>query len=157
MGAMTKASRPPPLSPDEADANVSRHHAGRATNRTQDGSKPGKARSSGKPVPGRHGDRWAAYNAFVDVIAPRLTLAERAVWHVMFRHARDWTVSTSARRLSVAAGIDKGTASRALLRLQKAGLIGCTWKSTDKSEASRYSMHPRPGDCVASLVASSKP
>jgi hypothetical protein len=63
-----------------------------------------------KVKPPRHsGDRWAALNTFVDVIAPRLTLVERAVWLVMFRYARNGVCDTSERAIATQARIDKAS------------------------------------------------
>jgi len=104
-----------------------------------------------QPQP-RKGERWATYNAFVDNLAPHLTLAERAVWHVMFRHARDGTCDTTARRLAKAANVSISTAQKALGRLQQAGLVRLVWKATDKSKSSRYGIHPSPADCLAAVM-----
>jgi hypothetical protein len=105
----------------------------------------------------RKGDRWATYNAFVDVIAPRLTLAERAVWHVMFRHARDGRVETTARLLAAAANVSPSTAQIALNRLQRAGLVWPIWKSKDRAKASKYGMHPSPADCLPNVMQQDEP
>ena len=112
-----------------------------------------KATGNGEPQPKpRNGERWATYNAFVDVIAPRLTLAERAVWHVMFRHARDGRCETTARQLAAAANVSTSTAQAALARLDRVGLVWPIWKSTDKSKPSKYGMHPRPAECLPRLL-----
>lgn len=99
------------------------------------------------------GDRWATYNAFVDVISPRLTLAERAVWHVMFRHTRNGVVQTSERQLSTAAAIDKATAGRALRQLVQLRLVWPVMKSSNKASTSRYGLHPRPEKCLPAVMA----
>jgi len=98
------------------------------------------------------GDRWQTFNGFVDVIAPRLTLAERAVWLVLFRHARGCVVETTARTLATAADIDKETASLALKAFEAVGLVWPIWKSTDRSRSSKYGMHHRPGECLAKVL-----
>jgi len=116
-------------------------------------ARPAAARDA-RPAPrGKRatGDRWAAFNAFVDQIAPRLTLAERAVWVVMFRHARDGVCETSVRMLATACNISSTTAQAALNRLQAAGLVRPIWKSRDRATASKYAMHHRPADCVGRL------
>jgi hypothetical protein len=109
------------------------------------------ANAEPQPKP-RNGDRWATYNAFIDHIAPRLTLAERAVWHVMFRHARDGKCETTARQLAVAANISASTAQLALNRLHWAGLVWPIWKSKDRAKASKYGIHPRPAECLPRLL-----
>jgi hypothetical protein len=117
---------------------------------------PHKPRPTQEPS-GRRGDRWATYNAFVDVIAPRLTLAERAVWHVMFRHARNGVVETSVRMLAGGAAVSRSTAELAMGRLHRAGLIWPIWKSTVKSKASKYGMHPSPAACLPKLMDGQEP
>lgn len=105
----------------------------------------------------RKGDRWAAYNAFVDDIAPRLTLAERAVWHVMFRHARNGRVETTVRMLANAAAVSRSTAEAALRRLVASGLVWAIWKSPDKSKASKYGIHGNPAACLPRLTGQDEP
>lgn len=92
----------------------------------------------------RQGDRWVTLNSFVDVIAPRLTLPERAVWLVMFRYTRGGICETSERLIASQANIDKATAGRALRQLVRLGLVWPVLKSTSKGTASRYGVHPRP-------------
>lgn len=152
---MATATAQEALTPEQAAANLAGHQRARkeASPAASGNNRKPATSSTAKAAGHRKGDRWAAYNGFVDVIAPRLTLAEQAVWHVMFRHARDWSCETSARRLAQAAGINKATASRALQTLEAVGLVRPIWKSTDKSKASRYAMHPRPADCLADIVS----
>lgn len=153
MATATAPKARGPLTAEEANANVQSQFNKRTSAPAADSGKPRpKASSNDTPAGHRKGDRWAAYNGFVDVVAPRLTLAEQAVWQVMFRHARGWVCETSARRLADAAGINKATASRALQTLERVGLVRAIWKSTDKSKASRYSMHPSPADCLAAII-----
>ncbi len=99
------------------------------------------------------GDRWATLNTFVDVIAPRLTLVERAVWLVMFRYARVGICETSERAIATQARIDKASAGKALRRLVELGLVWPVFKSRSKGTASRYGMHPRPDKRLAAVVA----
>lgn len=115
----------------------------------------GKAANAGNAPAAtrRSGDRWAAFNSFMDVIAPRLTLAERAVWLVMFRHARDGVVQTSERQLATAARIDKATAGRALRQLVELGLAWPVMKSRSKECTSRYGIHPRPSTRLSAAIA----
>ena len=99
------------------------------------------------------GDRWATLNTFVDVIAPRLTLVERAVWLVMFRYARNGICETSERSIATQARIDKASAGKALRRLVELGLAWPVFKSSTKGTSSRYGLHPRPASCLPAVVA----
>lgn len=128
-----------------------RAQAKAASEPVADVRKPTAASKAQQPT-ARKSDRWATHNAFVDVIAPRLTLAERAVWHVMFRHARDGKCETTARLLASAANISPTTAQAALSRLQSAGLVWPIWKSKDKAQASKYGINSRPAECLARLT-----
>lgn len=109
-----------------------------------------------KPAP-RKCDRWATFNTFTDVIAPRLTLAERAVWGLMFRHTRNGICETSVRMLATAGGIGRATADRALRQLCAYGLVRAVWKSRDKSKASKYAINPHPDRCIGSLPTIHEP
>lgn len=101
--------------------------------------------------------RWATHNAFVDVIAPHLTLAERAIWHVMFRHTLNGTCETTARLLASATNVSISTAQLALSRLHRAGLVWPIWKSKDRSKASKYGIHPNPADCLPRVIQQDEP
>lgn len=101
--------------------------------------------------------RWATYNQFIDTIAPSLTLAERAVWHVMFRHARNGTCETSVRMLATAAKVSRSTAEAGLHRLVACGVVWPIWKSHDKSKASKYGMHPAPAACLSRVIQQPEP
>jgi hypothetical protein len=97
--------------------------------------------------------RWVTFNTFMDVIAPRLSLPERAVWLVMFRHSRGGVCNTSERRIAEQARIDKATAGRSLQRLVDLRLVWPVFKSSSKGEASRYGLQPRPEACLAAVIA----
>jgi hypothetical protein len=109
------------------------------------------------PQPGRKGRRWEAFNSFVDVVAPRLSLAERAVWLVMFRHARGWVVETSVRHLSQGAAVSRSTAEASLVTLVQAGLVWPIVKSSHKGTGSKYGIHPDPSACLARLLKAAEP
>jgi hypothetical protein len=119
---------------------------------------PAAKPAGGKPAatPAAPG-RWQTFNQFVDVIGPELTLAEREVWHVMFRHTRGGVVETTARQLATAARLDKETVWLAQRRLEAAGLIRTMFKSKDRSRASRYALHPSPAACLPKLLSRRSP
>jgi len=93
----------------------------------------------------------------VDVIAPRLALADRAVWHVMFRHTRHGVCETTVRMLANAVGVSRSTAEAALRRLIASGLVWTIWKSSDKSKASKYGIHGNPSACLPRLIGNDEP
>lgn len=126
----------------EVAKNVSRTHGDR---RPAAASKPRRR--------GDHGGRWLTLNQFVDVIAPHLSLAERAVWLVMFRLARGGVCETTERRLAVACRINKKTAGRALRELVQLRLVWPIHLSVSREAASKYGMHPAPADRLSLAVA----
>ncbi len=124
-----------------------------AKKRTAKRSRPkSQGHSVASAIEPRKGDWWRAYTQFVDVIGPRLTLAEREVWHVMLRRSSKWVCETTARTMATAANIDKGTASKAFATLEAIGLIWTIWKSTDNTKPSSYGLHPQPSECLAKLL-----
>ncbi len=140
----------------DVNANAQRHRARRMADCPPTDS-PAKAAqptasASDKPQP-RKADRWATLNSFVDVIAPRLTLAERAVWLVMFRHSRGGICETSERAIATQAQIDKVSAGNALRRLAELRLVWSMFKSPNKSKLSRYGLHPSPDACLPAVIA----
>lgn len=101
--------------------------------------------------------RWVTYNTFVDLVAPRLTLAEREVWNRMFRHTRNGICETSVRQLATDANIGRATAERALRQLCEYGLVWPVWKSRDRSKASKYGLHDHPELCLGRIPERGKP
>lgn len=114
-------------------------------------SPPAQNQKATTPTDGK-GQRWLTFNAFMDSIAPRLTLAERTVWVVMFRHARNGTCDISERAIATHANIDKATAGKALRQLVALELIRVVFKSTHKESLSRYGVHPSPADREAAVI-----
>lgn len=132
---------------------VARSKAARGEASTRPGD-DSQAAANAEPQPKpRNGDRWATYNAFIDMIAPRLTLAERAVWHVMFRYARNGICETSERSIAIQANIDKATAGRALRQLVRLQLVWPLFKSASKGTPSRYGVHPQPHKRLSATIA----
>ena len=135
----------------DIEGNILRSRAARLLAAPPNGNgKPAK----GHPKAAQKADagRWRTLNEFVDLIGPHLTLAEKAVWVVLFRHARNGVCETTARMLATAAGVSVSTAQRALERLHRAGLIWPIWKSKDRSKASKYGIHPRPNVCLSNVT-----
>lgn len=119
-------------------------------------SRPAAEPGGASPKAKRHdhdkGGRWQTFNQFVDVIAPHLSLAERAVWLVVFRVARNGVCETSERRLAVACRIEKKTAGRALRELVALRLVWPVYLSASKEQASKYGLHPTPADRLAEVL-----
>jgi hypothetical protein len=113
-------------------------------------SPPAQNQKATMPTNGK--GRWLTFNAFMDNIAPRLTLAERTVWLVMFRHARNGTCVISERAIARHANIDKATAGKALRQLVALRLVWVVFKSTHKESLSRYGVHPSPADRQAAVI-----
>lgn len=122
----------------------------RAASTNADGNQPACPAGAGaRPK----GDRWATLNQFVDLISPHLSLAERAVWLVMFRFTKNSVCAMTARRLANVANIGKNSASRSLKTLIATGLVRVIELSTDKGAPSRYSLNPQPGQCLAKVIS----
>lgn len=68
--------------------------------------------------------RWAELNYFVDVGQHEFTVAERAVWLVVFRNvAPDGVVRFAIRTLADDAGVSKTTAMAAVKKMERLGYI----------------------------------
>lgn len=136
------------LTAAQVSENLAKRRASREPSQSPKADKPKAVKASRGSVA-----RWVTFNTFVDVIAPRLSLPERSVWLVMFRHSRSGVCDTSERRLSEQVRIDKATAGRALRLLVGLGLVWPVFKSSSKGEASRYGLQPRPEACLAAVMA----
>jgi len=74
------------------------------------------------PAKGNAG-RFDALNAFVDTELASLTGAEAAVWLVLYRDTRNGTARTAQSWIAKRAGVDGRTVRRALVALQRRGLV----------------------------------
>jgi hypothetical protein len=120
-----------------------------AAERPTGGTKRASKRSKTDP---HDRGRWQTLNQFIDTIFPHLSLAERTVWMLMFRHARDGVCETTVRLLAQGATISRSTAETALAKLERYGLVWTIWKSRDKSKGSRFGIHPNPAQCLPKLT-----
>jgi hypothetical protein len=107
-------------------------------------AKPGK--------PAGDAGRWATLNAFVDIIAPHLTLAEQAVWVRLYRWCREGKVSASTRQIAAGCGITAKTATAAVKGLRDVGLVWVVSLSHHKGTASVYGLHPHPDRCLGKCM-----
>lgn len=137
---------------EQVTRNLAKSRASKAA--SEPGPMADPASASTKPKRDNHdkGGRWQTFNQFVDVIAPHLSLAERAVWLVVFRVARNGMSETSERRLAVACLVNKKTAGRALRELVALRLVWPVYLSTNKERASKYGLHPTPADRLADVL-----
>lgn len=86
-------------------------------------SKASKAK--GKPSGNKRGaaSRFRTLNAFVDFTARELSRAELLVWLTLFRDCRDGTARTGQADLARRCGVNRRTVYRAILSLQRRGLV----------------------------------
>lgn len=108
-------------------------------------------------APNAKGDRWQTLNQFVEVVGPRLSLAERWVWVTMFKYAQGGVCLTSVRRLAEGGGLSRSTVEAALRRLVEVKLVWPVWLSHDKSKPSRYGVHPNPSACLGKVLTPHEP
>jgi len=118
----------------DGPAPAGRHHQG----------KP-----KGKPTDGKSkaGERFAVLNSFVDFALANLSRAEVAVWLVLFRDTRDGTARTSYDDIARRAGLNRRNVSRALRRLEGAGLLRVVHRGGLRRGASRYLVRGPARDC----------
>ena len=84
---MATATAQEALTPEQATANLARHQRARkgASLATSATDRNPTASSTAKAAGHRKGDRWAAYNGFVDHTLRELSEAELRVWLILFR------------------------------------------------------------------------
>ena len=141
---MTRANtttRPPALTADEAAANVNRHAAQRATGRGQDGRRPEAGKARGKGATGRHSDRWAAYNAFVDATLGGLGEAELRVWLILFRDVRDGVARTGMTDIARRAGLSRRGVVKAVAGLKRRRLVEVVARGSVNGSPNMYRVH----------------
>ena len=138
---MTRANtttRPPALTADEAAANVNRHAAQRATGRNQ---RPATGRRRPEGANGRHGDRWAAYNAFVDTTLGGLGEAELRVWLILFRDVRDGVARTGMTDIARRAGLTRRGVVKAVAGLKRRRLVEVVARGSVNGSPNVYRVH----------------
>lgn len=116
-----------------------------------------ECRQTGQPKRARAtattaGDRFATFNAFIDVTARHLSAIEIVVWTIIFRDCRHGTAETSNRDIARRSGCSLRAVTAAVQRLRLGGLIEATKLSRHKGDASQYAVNPRPEQCVPALV-----
>jgi hypothetical protein len=109
----------------------------------------GADKAKGKPNSRRRGDRFAAFNAFVDITMRDLTRSEVLVWLALFRDTKpDGLVRTSQADLARRVGANVRTIKRAVAALRGRGLLTVVFRGSLRQGASAYRVHPLSKDSV---------
>ena len=104
---------------------------------------PGKANEpKGKTGMRSAGERFRTLNNFVDFTLADLSRAEIAVWLILYRDTRDGTARTGMADLARRAGCSRRHIVRAVLRLEKLGLLKVVHRGGFRRGASRYRVNP---------------
>ena len=99
------------------------------------------------------GDRWATFNAFMDVCMKHLSPVEANVWLLLFRDTKpDGLARTSSRNLAQRAGCSLRAVSHAMKLLKSATLIEVVTASTSRGSPSVFRVTMRPQVCEARLL-----
>jgi hypothetical protein len=129
VGCEPPPLRPPP-SPNGAEGRPPTRHQGH------------NGRAKGKPAR-RKGDRFAVLNAFVDFTMRDLSRGEALVWLALFRDTKpDGIAQTSQADLARRAGVNVGTAKRAVAGLRRRGLLTVVFRGSLRRGPSAYRVHP---------------
>ena len=125
------------LSPEERVKYDELSSARKSLPKPSAAQKPRNAPVKGKVQ--KHG-RWEMLNNWVDYGQRQFTPAECVVWLTIFRMAdgKNHTVEFGLRALAERAGLNKNTASRAVTKLVKAGVLSCIFKSQTAGTPSKY-------------------
>ena len=97
---------------------------------------------TGKKKVGRS-ERFAVLNAFTDFSMAKLTGAEAKVWLILFRDTKGTgTARTGQADIARRAGIDERTVRRALVKLERKGLVQVVKRGKLNVGPSTYRVHP---------------
>lgn len=108
---------------------------------------PGRKESgqaSGKPKRKTTGKRFEVLNSFVDETLSTLYRGDVAVWLVLYRDTRDGTARTAQSDLAHRSGLSVRGVRKALLRLEKRGLLKVVYRGGLNRGMSRYRVLPLP-------------
>jgi hypothetical protein len=99
--------------------------------------------AKGKPARRRAGDRFGAFNAFVDFTMQDLPRAEVLVWLALFRDTKqDGIARTSQADIARRAGVNVGTVKRAVAGLRRRGLLAVVFRGSLRRGPSAYRVRP---------------
>ena len=136
--AIPVGSEPPPLRPSPSPTGLN----GRPRAPHQGHNEKAKG-PRGCPPARRKGDRFAVLNAFVDFTMQELPRSEVLVWLTLFRDTKpDGIAQTSQADLARRAGVNIGTAKRAVAGLRRRGLLRVVFRGSLSRGPSAYRVHP---------------
>jgi hypothetical protein len=97
-----------------------------------------------KPSTGQAPGRFQTLNTFVDGTLRGLNRSDMAAWLVLYRDCRDGIARTSLADMARRGGMDVRTASRAIRRLRKRGLVEVVRTGGLNRGPSTYRVNPVP-------------
>ncbi len=103
-----------------------------------------KPQASGKPKRKTTGKRFEVLNSFVDETLSTLCRGDIAVWLILYRDTRDGTARTAQSDLARRSGLSVRGVRKALLRLEKQGLLKVVYRGGLNRGMSRYRVLPLP-------------
>lgn len=84
---------------------------------------PPRAERNGRNRNAGTGERFKVFNGFVDFTLARLFGSEVRVWLVLYRDTREGIARTSQADIARRAGVSPRSVGRAIVRLQRLGLV----------------------------------
>ena len=115
-----------------------------ATSGATSGATPG-ANATGSPGKRKTtGRRFEVLNSFVDETLSTLCRGDIAVWLILYRDTRDGTARTAQSDIGRRSGLSVRGVRKALLRLEKLGLLKIVYRGGLNRGMSRYRVLPLP-------------
>lgn len=131
------------LTPEQATANLARHQRARkeAPLVTSDNNRKPATSSTAKAAGRGKGDRWAAYNGFVDHTLRELSEAELRVWLILFRDVRDGLARAGMTDIARRAGLSRRGVIKAVAGLKHLRLIEVVVRGSVNGSTNAYRVH----------------
>lgn len=104
-----------------------------------------------RPEQRRHGDRFKVLNDFCDISARLVDTTAQACWLQVYSEERDGRARISHEQIAHKLGVTRVTVSRALKRLEKAGLVEVLKRGGLHKGMSTYRVHGVPAHQAKSL------
>ena len=142
MATTTAPKARGPLTAEEASANLQSQFNQRTSAPPADGGKA-RAKASNKDTPAGHrkGDRWAAFNQFVDGSLRDTSEAELRVWLVLFRDVRNGLARTGMTDIAKRAGLSRRGVVKAVAGLKRRRLIEVVARGSVNGSPNVYRVH----------------